>query len=146
MAYKLQFELVPDGCWYQNLRTALPKAIWDTVRRQAYARASGRCMICGRETSRLDAHEQWSYDEENRVQKLERVIAVCRNCHEVIHIGRTQLMGRGDEAMEWFMRVNGCSQMEFHEALGESNATHRRRNQMDGWVTDIAWLYHNVER
>ena len=139
MEYKLQFELVPDGCWYQNLRSALPKEVWDKLRRTAYAQAGGRCQICGR-LARLEAHERWSYDEEKAVQKLEAVIAVCRNCHEVIHIGRTQLTGRGEEAMYWFMQVNGCTQSQFHEALGEANETHKRRNKIDGWATDISWL------
>ena len=45
---KLDFELVPDGCWYSNLRSILKPAQWDVVRREAYARANGKCMICGR--------------------------------------------------------------------------------------------------
>ncbi|MBR2024116.1 MAG: hypothetical protein IJ996_06355 [Clostridia bacterium] len=85
--YKLNFELVPDGCWYQNLRSALPQAVWDSIRKTAYAKAKGKCMICERKTARLEAHERWSYDEERALQKLETVIAVCRNCHEVIHVG-----------------------------------------------------------
>ena len=137
--YKLNFEIVPDGCWYVNLRTALPPALWDKIRRDAYARANGKCMICGRYTRRLEAHERWSYDEEKALQKLETVVAVCHSCHEVIHIGRTQLIGRGAEAMEHFMKVNGCSQMDFHLALGEANETHRRRNQIE-WTTDISWI------
>ena len=27
--YKLNFQLVPDGCWYTNLRSALPREVWD---------------------------------------------------------------------------------------------------------------------
>lgn len=137
----MQFELVPDGCWYQNLRSALPRELWDKIRRYAYAKAQGKCMVCGRVCSRLEAHERWHYDEDKALQTLETVVAVCKNCHEVIHIGRTYLVGKGDEAMDWFMRVNGCSQTEYHEALGEANETHKRRNKIDGWTTDISWLY-----
>ena len=84
---KLNFELVPDSCWYSNLRSILSPAQWDIVRREAYREANGKCMICGEPATRLEAHEKWSYDEENAVQKLETVIAVCKSCHEVIHIG-----------------------------------------------------------
>ncbi|MBQ8323053.1 MAG: HNH endonuclease [Clostridia bacterium] len=143
--YKLKFELVPDGCWYTNLRSALPPAVWDKVRRDAYARASGKCTVCGRKTARLEAHERWSYDEKNAVQKLETVIALCKNCHEVTHISRTQLVGRGGEAMEWFMKVNACTQMDFHEALGAANEEHKRRNKIDNWTTDISWLKDRLE-
>jgi hypothetical protein len=138
--YKLDFEMVPEECWYSNLRSVLPREQWDIVRKDAYARANGRCMICGKRTTRLEAHERWSYDDGKRLQKLETVIAVCRPCHEVIHIGRTQLTGRGAEAMEQFMNVNGCTQSEFHEALGEANRQYLARNKVEGWVTDISWL------
>ena len=124
--YKLTFELVPEECWYSNLRSILKPAQWDIVRKDAYARARGKCMICGRYTRRLEAHEKWSYDEERAVQKLETVVALCHNCHEVKHISRTQLVGRGAEAMEWFMKVNACSQMEYHAALGKANEEYLR--------------------
>ena len=63
MEYKLNFELVPDSCWYSNLRSILTPAQWDVVRKDAYARAEGRCMICGCPAKRLEAHERWEYDE-----------------------------------------------------------------------------------
>lgn len=97
-------------------------------------------MICGAPAPRLEAHEQWSYDEENCVQSLRDVIAVCRPCHEVIHIGRTQLCGREREASEHFMRVNGCTYAEYRKALGEANEEHRRRNRIAEWRLDITGL------
>ena len=129
MEYKLNFELVPDGCWYSNLRSILSKAQWEFIRNEARERAGGRCMVCGKKSSSLEAHERWSYDEQRALQKLETVIAVCPNCHEVIHIGRAYLIGRGKEAEAWFIKVNGCTQAEFHTALGEANETHKRRNK-----------------
>ena len=138
--YKLTFEMVPEECWYSNLRSILKPKDWDVVRRDAYARANGRCMICKRYAKRLEAHEKWSYDEARALQKLEDVVALCHACHEVKHISRTQLMGRGMEAMEHFQKVNDCSQMEFHLALQEANEEYFKRNRVDGWVTDISWL------
>lgn len=137
---KLNFELVPDSCWYSNLRSILSPAQWDIVRREAYSRAGGRCMICGAPAKRLEAHEQWSYDEENHIQKLENVVAVCKSCHEVIHIGRTQLTGGEERAVEHFMKVNGCTYAEYRKALGEANVAHRRRNLVSEWKLDLSWL------
>lgn len=137
---KLNFELVPDSCWYSNLRTLLPPEVWDALRKKAYARAGGKCMICGAPTFRLEAHEQWTYDEGNAVQSLHDIIAVCRPCHEVIHIGRTQLCGREREASEHFMAVNGCTYAEYRKALGEANEAHRRRNNIPEWKLDISKL------
>lgn len=136
--YILRFGLVPDGCWYTNLRSALPKEVWDRIRRAAYARAGGRCCICGA-AGRLEAHEVWSYDDNKHIQKLEDVIAVCPACHEVIHIGRTSLMGREKEAQAHFMKVNGATQSEYHAALGQANREHAERSRHE-WVTDISKL------
>lgn len=136
--YKLSFELVPDGCWYTNLRSALPKEAWDKLRRAAYARAGGACSVCGR-TGRLEAHEVWEYDDEKHIQKLKDIIAVCPACHGVIHIGRTALCGKEAEAKEHFMRVNGASESEYHAALGQANRIHAERSRHE-WVTDISRL------
>ncbi len=141
MEYKLNFELVPDGCWYSNLRSLLKPEEWDRVRRAAYARADGRCMICGRPVSRLEAHERWAYDEERATQRLTDVVAVCKDCHAVIHIGRTQLMGKEKEASDWFCKVNDCSYAEYRAALGKANEEHRRRNRVGEWKLDLEWLF-----
>ena len=138
--YKLNFEMFPEECWCSNLLSVLTRGQWDAVRFDAYSRAGGKCMICGARSSRLEAHEQWSYDDKKRLQKLETVIAVCRRCHEVIHIGRTFLVGRGAEAEEHFCKVNGCTQSEFHAALAEANRVYLERNKTEGWTTDLTWL------
>lgn len=140
---KLEFEMVPEECWYKNLRSFLPPKEWDKIRKAAYARADGRCMICHRKVARLEAHERWSYDEENAVQKLEDVIAICHSCHSVIHYSRTALMGHGEEAMEHYRKVNHATQSEFHEALAEANRVYLRRNKIEAWQTDLSWLKYN---
>ncbi|MBQ8319880.1 MAG: HNH endonuclease [Clostridia bacterium] len=139
MKEKLCFEMVPESCWRANLRSALAPEDWDKVRKTAYAANGHRCYFCGAQ-GRLEAHERWSYDENNAVQKLEGVVALCSRCHEVVHIGRTYAVGRGDEAMEQFMRVNGCTQSEYHEALGKANEEYLRRNKIENWSIDLTWL------
>ncbi len=137
---KLEFEMVPDSCWYSNLRSLLTPAQWDVVRKEAYARAGGKCSICGGVSARLEAHEQWEYDEKNTLQKLKNVIAVCKSCHEVIHIGRTTLTGGEERASRHFMKVNGCTYAEYRKALGEATEAHRRRNRIPEWKLDLTYL------
>ena len=140
MEYKLNFELVPDGCWYSNLRSILSKKQWDFIRADAKQRADGKCMICGKKTDRLDAHERWSYDIKNGVQKLEDVLAVCKDCHSVIHIGYTQLKGDEERAEKHFVKVNGCSYADYRKALGEANELHKLRNGVSEWKLDLTYL------
>ncbi len=138
--FKLNFELVPDSCWYSNLRSILKPKQWDIIRKDAYAKAEGRCSICGRPAKRLEAHERWSYDLEKGVQKLEDVIAVCHSCHSVIHIGRTQLLGDEEKAIKHFCYVNKCSYADYIKALGNANLLHRERNKVGEWKLDLSYL------
>ncbi len=138
--YKLNFELVPDGCWYSNLRTILSKEQWDFLKADAKERADGKCMICGKKTNRLEAHERWSYNTRTATQKLEDVVAICKDCHSVIHIGRTQLLGDEEVAEKHFMKVNGCSYVDYRKALGEANEIHKKLNLVSEWKLDLTWL------
>lgn len=137
---KLNFELVPDGCWYSNLRSILPPSEWEKIKKDAKLRSGGRCSCCGKKTDRLDAHEVWSYDIEKGVQKLEDVISVCKDCHSVIHIGYTQLKGNIERAEAHYMKVNGCSYAEFRQDLGKANQLHKERNKVGEWKLDVSWL------
>lgn len=142
---KLDFELVPDGCWYSNLRSILSKKAWDYVKKDAKERAGGRCTICGRKTDRLEAHERWYYDEKTNTQKLVDVIAVCHDCHSVIHIGRTSLMGNIERAEKHYMKVNNCTYAEYRKRLGEATKTHKRLNAVSEWKLDVTYLKRYIQ-
>lgn len=144
--YKLMMCPVPDSCWYSNLRTILPKKIWDVIRKDAYARADGACMICGRKATRLEAHEDWSYDEKNCIQRLENVLALCHDCHSLIHIGRTQLKGDEDRAIAHFCKVNGCRYSDYIKALASANEYHGRLNAVSEWKLDASFITEVLKR
>jgi hypothetical protein len=144
--FKLTFELVPDGCWYSNLRSILKPKQWDIIRKEAYSRADGRCMICARKANRLEAHERWSYDEQKQIQKLEEVIAVCHSCHSVIHIGRTQLLGDEEKAIAHFCKVNKCSYSDYIKALGLANEYHQRLNRVSEWKLDVSFIENLLQK
>ncbi len=137
---RLNFELVPDGCWGANLRAILSKAEWDFLRKDAILRSNGRCMCCGKKTDRLEAHEQWEYDDKKGIQKLTDIIAVCKDCHSAIHIGRTQLLGNAERAENHYMKVNNCSYSEMRLDLGEANLKHKKLNEVSEWKLDLSFL------
>lgn len=142
---KLEFEMVPDGCWYSNLRSILSKKQWDYIKLDAKRRASGKCMICGKKNDRLEAHEKWSYNEKTKTQKLEDIVAVCKDCHSVIHIGRTQLKGDEERAEKHYMEVNNCSYAEYRRNLGKANELHKRLNLVPEWKLDLTYLKRYIE-
>ncbi len=141
---KLEIELVPDGCWYSNLRTVLPKKVWEKIRTDAKLRSNGKCTICEKKTDRLEAHEKWSYNEETAVQKLEDVIAVCHDCHSAIHMERTALKGDVIRAEDHYMKVNNCSYSQMKKDRSNANLLHQRRNRIE-WKLDVSWLKNFTE-
>ncbi len=145
MKYKLNFELVPDGCWKSNLRNILSKKEWGFLKLDARQRARGKCSICGKQTNALEAHEVWEYDELKGVQKLIDIIAICKDCHSVIHIGRTQLKGDVERAEDHFMAVNNCSYADMRKAMGEANIKHQRLNLVSDWSLDISYLKRYIK-
>ena len=136
----LKIELVPDGCWYFNLRSLLTAKQWDYIKAKAKAETGGRCAICGKSTPYLDAHERWSYDEKKGVQKLVGIIAVCKDCHSVINIGRTSLKGDIERAEKHYQKVNGATYAEYRAALKSANEEHKRRNKVSEWTLDVSFL------
>lgn len=138
--FKLNFEIVPTGAWNNNLRTALSKKAWDFIRKDAYDRANGHCMICNRPATRLEAHEKWEYNKETATQKLVDVVAICHACHSVIHIGRTQVLGFEDEAIKHFRRVNKCDYQGYIKALSDATAKSVELSTVSDWALDLSWL------
>lgn len=137
---KLSFQLVPDSCWYSNLRTILSKKQWEFIRQDCLQRYDHKCAICNSKPKRLECHEVWEYDEKNRTQILKDVICVCHKCHQVIHIGRTSLLGDIKKAEEHYLKVNKCSYAEYLHDLGLANQKHKRLNEISEWKLDLTWL------
>ena len=108
---KLTIELVPKTIWYSNLRSELSKAEWDRLRKIAYRKADYHCEICGGQGPKwpVECHEIWEYDDQNSVQTLKGLTAICPDCHRVKHIGRAQIMGEYDLALKHLMKVNELS-------------------------------------
>lgn len=142
---RLNFELVPDGCWKSNLHEILPPKAWAFVKKTVKNKANGKCMICGKKTAALDAHEKWCYDIDNGVQKLVGIIAVCKDCHNAIHICRTQLIGDAERAEDHYMKVNGCTYAEMRQDMGRANDINKERNNVGEWKLDISLLKSILE-
>ena len=137
---KLTIELVPRPCWYSNMRGAIPKAAWDKLRRQIYARYQQRCGICGA-NARLHCHELWSYDDTTHVQTLTGFIALCEWCHHVKHLGHAGILasaGKLDyqQVIAHFLKVNGCSEAQFEAHSHQAFAQWQERNRHT-WRTDL---------
>src|SRR6266567_619210 len=85
---RLIIELVPSTCWFNNLRTRIPRGAWDKLRKKVYAEYNHRCALCQAENVRLNCHEIWQYDDTLYIQQLEGFMALCEMCHHCKHMGK----------------------------------------------------------
>lgn len=71
-------------------RTIYGQTTWNRLRKKAYFDADYKCEICGCEPEKgnLHAHELYTIDYKKGTSTFERVIAICRTCHDSIHSGR----------------------------------------------------------
>jgi hypothetical protein len=143
---KLTIELVPKTCWYSNVRTQLPEEQWNIIRKIAYKESNHKCKICT--GSGLDqgfkhpveCHEEWEYNDVDKVQTLVGLAAICPKCHQVKHIGRTMLMGRGVEAMLHLSQVNDWNDSETNNYVNESFGIFNERSEHD-WKLNVTILH-----
>ncbi len=137
---RLTIELVPETCWYTNLRQVLPPAQWDRLRREVYRRFGYHCAVCGA-GGKLHCHEVWAYDDATHVQSLQGFRALCENCHHIKHLGFAGILaGRGqldyDQLIAHFCSVNGCDDQTFERHRAAAFAEWRERSRHE-WQTDL---------
>lgn len=138
---KLTVELVPQTCWYSNVRSNVSKEEWDFIRRKAYAQAGHVCEICGGKGSRwpVECHEVWHYNDETHTQTLKRMCALCPACHEVKHIGRAHAYGGLDRALYHLGHINNWSMEEALDYVNDQFYVWEERSQHK-WKLDISYL------
>lgn len=111
------------------------------MRRAVYRRARYRCEICGGRGERhpVECHEVWAYDDERHVQRLERLVALCPDCHHVKHLGLASLNGRYDEAVRHLADVNEWTLEEAERYAQAAFARWEERSHHE-WTVDTGPL------
>ena len=143
---KLFIDLIPNTCWFTNVRSCVHPKDWDRLRKYVYERVNYICEGCNIDTQNsniiLEAHERWDYNEETQTQKLVRIVALCRNCHESTHIGLAGLNGKGYEAKEHIKKVRKFTEQEYQKHENDAFEIWRRRNTIH-WELDLSLITSN---
>jgi hypothetical protein len=134
-------DLIPSTCWFTNVRYCVHPSEWDRLRRHVYERAGDRCESC-KLRRKLEAHERWSYNDETKVQKLERLVALCRKCHGATHMGFSKMKGKGDEAREHLKKCRKFTDSELDQHIQEASQLWRLRNKTN-WELDLTLMTNN---
>lgn len=138
---KLTIELVPQSSWMNNVRAVLSKKQWDYLRSQVSSKAYDVCEICGGVGPKhpVECHEVWSYDNKTLIQKLERMIALCPNCHMVKHIGLAEIMGKKVYAVRHLMAVNKMTSKKAEAYIEQAFSVWSERSKKE-WKLDLSHL------
>lgn len=135
---RLSIELVPSSSWGDNLRKICSRVQWDKIRKESYKRANYQCQVCGA-PGRLECHEVWDYDDENKVQTLREMVALCSACHEVKHIGFASVRGRLRPALAHLAKVNCWLPPVASRYVNDQFDTWRERSRHE-WTLDLSAL------
>lgn len=142
---KLEIELIPNTCHYSNVRTMVTAAAWDKIRKLSYASANNKCEICGSDglkqgyKHRLECHEVWDYNNENKIQKLINLVSLCVVCHQVKHIGRAIAIGKETVCFNQLAKINNWNLTQITEHLKASFELHSERSKHE-WTLDLSLL------
>lgn len=142
---RLTIELVPQTSWFNNARKVLTEQEWDKVRYNVYRKANYRCEVCGGRGPRhpVECHEKWEFDDEQQVQRLVGLVALCPNCHQVKHIGLAQVLGNLDSAVAHLMRVNGWDIDTALDYVDQAFGQWQKRSEVE-WTVDLGVLKNNT--
>ena len=151
---KLRIEPTPRNNYGDNLAHLLYKDIWDKLRREVYSRAGHRCEICGQPLRTLHCHENWGYNEKKRTQFLVSLMALCPECHNTIHLFRTQHEIRAgkipssylDELKEHFIRVNDVDLKEWLRHTNSKSYVMRLRQNHDYSIDYREYSIENITK
>lgn len=137
----LDIELVPATAWYNNVRAIVTKKQWDKIKSSVYAHAYYLCEICGGQGPKhpVECHEVWLYDDKKCIQTLDRMIALCPNCHQVKHFGLAEIQNKRDKALKHFMKINNLTKIVAEKHIKNAFEKWAERSKKP-WLTDISKL------
>lgn len=138
---KLTIELVPSSCFYKNVRSEVSTSQWAKIRNKVYADAGNVCEICGGKGPKhpVEAHEIFEYNDETKIQKLVKIMALCPACHRVKHFGLWQMKGMENTLNKHLMKVNGWALEEAKKYVAECFLKWHNRSQCE-WSLDLEYL------
>lgn len=153
----------------QNLWSIFDKDSWSHIRTTAYDRAGHRCQICGKQGGGLwsritpqkeraksgpvDCHEVWSWtiaptNAHVGVQKLIRLLILCKDCHLAHHDGfarsKAREAGIEDVAISHIralrMLMNRCDGPTLDAQLSEETDAWDSMSNVRKWIIDLSHL------
>ncbi len=128
-----------------NLRSALSRSQWDIVRKDCYKKGGKVCQVCGEtglsqeRNHAVECHEEWSFDNINKVQKLIGLMCLCPRCHLSQHIGYARVSGKLNEVLSHMEKINNLSSRDVRTLVLEAEDVYAKRNK-ESWTVDMSYI------
>ena len=142
---RLKIDLIPESCFYKNVRSNVTKQEWDIIRKRVYKESNYVCSICegsGLEQGfkhPVECHEIFEYNLETLTQTLVSFESICPMCHKVHHIGLSGIQGFYNACIKHFCKVNNCTMKDWKKHEEESWNSWKERSKYS-WKLNIDLL------
>lgn len=143
-------DLIPYTSWGSSLSNMLTRDSWNALRVPLIRGHCNVCELCGIRLNSLEVHELWSFEPPKKVpkgmmafgiQRLDRLLALCPDCHRCFHLGRETSKGTIETTL---LRLGGINNWSPTEVKAYSDELFRRweQNSKINWVLDLANISH----
>ena len=140
---ELYIDMIPKTSYFKNIRTIFTGNDWNIIRHHIYKRVNNKCECCGcYKYKYLEAHERWSFNFETGVQKLERIIALCKLCHLSTHYGFSKNKKVFYKINDHIKKVKKINEEELQNHIKEAYDIWKERNKIN-WILDYSIIINS---
>ena len=137
---ELFIDMIPKTSYFKNVRSIFTEEDWNLIRHHIYERTGHRCECCGAKRFKyLEAHERWTFNYATQTQKLVRIIALCRLCHQATHYGHSKVTKEIKKINEHLKKVRKMNDEELNNHIKEAYEIWEDRNKVK-WTIDISLI------
>jgi len=135
---ELYIDMIPKTSYFKNVRSCFSINDWDIIRNHIYNRTNNKCECCGAKRSKyLEAHERWIYNFETKTQKLIRIIALCKLCHQATHYGHSKMTKNILKINDHLKKIKKINDEELELHIKEAYDIWKERNKIN-WTIDLS--------
>lgn len=127
---------IPSTACFVNVRYAVSSDDWIRICKFVCQRAKYKCEICTSKRS-LEVHERWSYQTETKIQKLERLVCLCKKCHSATHYYFSKYNGKELVTFEHLKKVKKLDDYQAHKHIKDAATRNKELSEIE-WIMDIS--------
>lgn len=136
-------DMIPITSFGASLANLLTPESWKAIRKPFFQSAGYVCQICGEADGAVEGHEVWQFFDGRgdrngwAIQHLETILCLCRECHQMFHLGLGAINGRSKEIGERIRSINEWTAGEYRSYFDNAKRQHAARSRRN-WTLDLS--------